>query len=91
MGPPSSTLDVELANLDGIQEIPDSYKPRDTHESHTDDYDSDDDEHGGERALLQVGGNTQTRWEERAQSTAAKLWEQTFDIIVEVSCSFLVN
>lgn len=86
MGPPSSTtssLDIELTHLDGTS---DPYKPGLTHQSLRDDYDSDDDEDGGEHALL--GENRQTNWRDKTQS---KLWEQIRSIVVEVSCLTFVH
>jgi hypothetical protein len=86
MGPSiDSQDDIELAHLD---EPSDSYKPQDTHDSHHDDYDSDNDEDEGEHALL--GGSSQTRWHQKAQSTAIKFVGQTFRIIAEVSYLSLV-
>jgi hypothetical protein len=86
MGPSlPSQNDIELAHLD---ETPDSCNPRDTHDSHNDDYDSDNDEDDGEHALL--GGTSQTRWRQKAQSTAIKFVGQTYRIIAEVSYLSLV-
>jgi hypothetical protein len=78
--PSSPSLHIELAHLDTTP---------DSHDSHNDDYDSDNDEDDGEHALL--GGRSQSRWHQKAQSTAIKFVGQTFRIIIEVGHLSLVT
>ncbi|KAI0255234.1 Mg transporter [Lactifluus subvellereus] len=76
--PLDSEIDIELTHLDATQ---DTYKPGLIRHSLRDDYDSDDDGDGGERALL--GENTQTNWHDKTQSDSSKLWEQIRGLVVE--------
>lgn len=72
-----------MAQLSTKLSSPDSYKHSDAPQ---DDDDYEDDEDGGERALLSE--DTPDRWKEKTPLDAAALWKQTSGIVVEVSASF---